>query len=235
MSDVRCHFSFLFWTKWWGYLVEGLVSTGPTLSSFEWIRGELDRALQFHCKEISLVQNNMTEPHQLIVNVKKSFELVWWQKVNQMGYLLNLLFYYLFQMAALRAGTTVLTDGIYLSEVLKAQGGCKWPLKFIIIINKMSTQAFILVGQILPCSMISLVLFLFWLVSLKFRNLECGLDQIVGATVTDNKGFLRNTEENVDVKLLANVAHCQLVIKGSTEVVLLEKPQKHSPSSSLLS
>jgi len=63
-------------------------------------RGELDKALAFHCKEISLVQNNLSDPQQLIVNVKKSYELVWWQK-----------------MAALRSGASVLGDGIYLSEV----------------------------------------------------------------------------------------------------------------------
>jgi len=40
-------------------------------------RGEIDKALSFHCKEITLIQNNMSEPHQLLVNVKRSYELVW--------------------------------------------------------------------------------------------------------------------------------------------------------------
>ena len=62
-------------------------------------KGEIDKALSFHCKEISLIQvkfitlsekkgkkendpqNNLSEPHQLLVNVKRSYELVWWQKV----------------------------------------------------------------------------------------------------------------------------------------------------------
>ena len=57
-------------------------------------RGEIDKALSFHCKEITLIQvkpkifpektkdnnicpqNNMSEPHQLLVNVKRSYELV---------------------------------------------------------------------------------------------------------------------------------------------------------------
>ena len=98
-------------------------------------RGELDKALAFHCKELALIQvacssipsitiidlsssipsfnlstsissitsspstpsiisntskpstttqNNLSEPHQLIENIKKSFELVWWQKVRMM-------------------------------------------------------------------------------------------------------------------------------------------------------
>lgn len=66
--------------------------------------GELDKALTFHCKEISLIQNNLSDPHQLTVNVKKSFELVWWQK-----------------MAALRSGSCILDAGIYLSEVNSAK------------------------------------------------------------------------------------------------------------------
>ena len=49
-------------------------------------------------------QNNLSEPHQLLVNVKRSYELVWWQKV-----------------AALMSGSVVHTDGIYLSEVLQAK------------------------------------------------------------------------------------------------------------------
>jgi len=67
-------------------------------------KGEIDKALSFHCKEISLIQNNLSEPHQLLVNVKRSYELVWWQKV-----------------AALMSGSAVHTDGIYLSEVLQAK------------------------------------------------------------------------------------------------------------------
>ena len=39
MSGVMCHF---FWTKWWSYLVEGLLSMGPTLSG-------LSKALFVHC------------------------------------------------------------------------------------------------------------------------------------------------------------------------------------------
>ena len=43
VSHVMCHF---FWTKWWSLSVEGLLSTGPTPSSFEvlfqkWIVGKL--------------------------------------------------------------------------------------------------------------------------------------------------------------------------------------------------
>ena len=40
VSRVTCHVSFFlllfffFWTKWWSLLVEGLLSTGPTPSSF---------------------------------------------------------------------------------------------------------------------------------------------------------------------------------------------------------
>ena len=35
VSPVRCHASHFFYrTKWWGYLVEGLLSTVPTPSSF---------------------------------------------------------------------------------------------------------------------------------------------------------------------------------------------------------
>ena len=37
VSGVTCHFfsSIFFWTTWWGYSVEGLLSTGPTPSSLQ--------------------------------------------------------------------------------------------------------------------------------------------------------------------------------------------------------
>ena len=34
MSHVTCHYYYYFLTQWWSLSVEGLLSTGPTLSSF---------------------------------------------------------------------------------------------------------------------------------------------------------------------------------------------------------
>ena len=50
MSGVRCHMFFLycFLTKWWSQLVEGLLSTWPTPSSF-----------RYHCYYLLMLRNSV--------------------------------------------------------------------------------------------------------------------------------------------------------------------------------
>jgi len=43
--------------------------------------GNHDRALLTHCKEVSLIQNNMSQPHQLMVTIRHTFIKAWWRKV----------------------------------------------------------------------------------------------------------------------------------------------------------
>lgn len=43
-------------------------------------KGDLDAALAGHAKEISLIQAQLSEPHQLAVTVRTSFTSCWWRK-----------------------------------------------------------------------------------------------------------------------------------------------------------
>jgi len=47
-------------------------------------QGNVDKAILSHCKEISLIQANLSEPHQLSVTVRSSFQHCWWKKVALM-------------------------------------------------------------------------------------------------------------------------------------------------------
>lgn len=44
-------------------------------------KGDIEKALECHSKEISLIQANLSEPHQLGVTVRTSFTSCWWRKV----------------------------------------------------------------------------------------------------------------------------------------------------------
>jgi len=44
-------------------------------------KGDLDKAILGHAKEISLIQSNLSEPHQLMVTIRTSFISCWWRKV----------------------------------------------------------------------------------------------------------------------------------------------------------
>ena len=46
-------------------------------------KGELEKALVSHGKEISLIQANLSEPHQLGVTIRTSFTSCWWRKIAQ--------------------------------------------------------------------------------------------------------------------------------------------------------
>ena len=43
-------------------------------------KGDLDAALAGHAKEISLIQAQLSEPHQQAVTVRTSFTSCWWRK-----------------------------------------------------------------------------------------------------------------------------------------------------------
>ena len=45
-------------------------------------KGDLEKSLEGHCKEISLIQANLSEPHQLAVTIRTSFISCWWRKVS---------------------------------------------------------------------------------------------------------------------------------------------------------
>jgi len=47
-------------------------------------QGNVEKAITSHCKEISLIQANLSEPHQLSVTVRSSFQHCWWKKVSMM-------------------------------------------------------------------------------------------------------------------------------------------------------
>ena len=44
-------------------------------------KGDMEAALAGHAKEISLIQANLSEPHQLMVTVRTSYASCWWRKV----------------------------------------------------------------------------------------------------------------------------------------------------------
>ena len=46
-------------------------------------KGDLEKALFSHGKEISLIQANLSEPHQLGVAIRTSFTSCWWRKIAQ--------------------------------------------------------------------------------------------------------------------------------------------------------
>ena len=44
-------------------------------------KGDMEKALVSHGKEISLIQANLSEPHQLGVHIRNSFTSCWWRKI----------------------------------------------------------------------------------------------------------------------------------------------------------
>ena len=46
-------------------------------------KGDLEKALVSQGKEISLIQANLSEPHQLGVTIRSSFTSCWWRKIAQ--------------------------------------------------------------------------------------------------------------------------------------------------------
>ena len=44
-------------------------------------KGDLEKALVSQGKEISLIQANLSEPHQLGVTIRTSFTSCWWRKI----------------------------------------------------------------------------------------------------------------------------------------------------------
>ena len=44
-------------------------------------KGDMEAALAGHAKEISLIQANLSEPHQLMVTIRTSYTSCWWRKV----------------------------------------------------------------------------------------------------------------------------------------------------------
>jgi len=52
-------------------------------------QGNVEKAILSHCKEISLIQANLSEPHQLSVTVRSSFQHCWWKKVQMMIQAMN--------------------------------------------------------------------------------------------------------------------------------------------------
>eukprot|EP00092_Neocalanus_flemingeri_P007710 GFUD01008326.1.p1 GENE.GFUD01008326.1~~GFUD01008326.1.p1 ORF type:complete len:633 (+),score=153.13 GFUD01008326.1:157-2055(+) len=47
-------------------------------------QGNVEKAILSHCKEISLIQANLPEPHQLSATVRSSYQHCWWKKVSMM-------------------------------------------------------------------------------------------------------------------------------------------------------
>ena len=47
-------------------------------------KGDMDKALAGLAKEITLIQAQLSEPHQLAVTVRTSFISCWWRKVGTM-------------------------------------------------------------------------------------------------------------------------------------------------------
>ena len=45
--------------------------------------GNHDKAIQSHSKEISLIDSQLSAPHQLMVTIRSSFTDCWWRKVGQ--------------------------------------------------------------------------------------------------------------------------------------------------------
>jgi len=46
-------------------------------------KGDIDKAIESHGKEITLIQGGLTEPHQLPVTIRNSFQFCWWKKMVQ--------------------------------------------------------------------------------------------------------------------------------------------------------
>ncbi|XP_023325824.1 uncharacterized protein LOC111699383 [Eurytemora carolleeae] len=46
-------------------------------------KGNIDKAVESHKKEITLIQGGLSEPHQLPVTIRNSFQFCWWKKVVQ--------------------------------------------------------------------------------------------------------------------------------------------------------
>ena len=44
-------------------------------------QGDIEKALECHGKEISLIQANLSSPHQLGVTIRTSFTSCWWRKI----------------------------------------------------------------------------------------------------------------------------------------------------------
>ena len=44
-------------------------------------KGDMEKALVSQGKEISLIQANLSEPHQLGVTIRTSFTSCWWRKI----------------------------------------------------------------------------------------------------------------------------------------------------------